>query len=350
MIKVLIVDDSQSARQLLTEILNSAPDIHVVGTAGNGLEALEAIKRVRPDVITMDIYMPLMDGFETTSRILETDPIPIIIVSACYTAEEVEKTFMAIGVGALAILPKPRITDLTYKESAKEIVQTVRLMSEVKVVTRRSRLPRKGTENGKPLCIVTRGLPLNATAIRAVVMGASTGGPPVLQTILSLLPPDFPVPVLVVQHIASGFLQGMIDWLGQTVSLPISIALHGEPAQPGHIYFAPDGCHMSIAGDNRMLLSTEPPENGMRPSISHLFRSAAGSLRRHAAGVLLTGMGKDGAVELKLMRDRGAVTIAQDEESSVIYGMPGEAVKLEGALYVLPPDSIAEILKGVVQQ
>lgn len=345
MIKVLVVDDSPSARRLLTEILGSDKDIEVVGTASNGLEALEMLKKVSPDVITMDIYMPEMDGFEATGRILETAPIPIVIISSCYTPEEVEKTFESVAAGAVAILPKPRITDETYEQSAVEIVRTVKLMSEVRVVTRRPRIAKPERRDGRPnVAAATADI---GRALNVIAIGASTGGPPVLQTVFSMLPPDFQVPIVVVQHITVGFLQGMIDWLSQTTGKLIKAAVSGELLVPGRIYFAPEGFHMGVDGGGRVTLCKEDPENGMRPSVSYLFRSIAKTMGGSAVGVLLTGMGKDGSNELKLIRDRGGLTIAQDEESSVVHGMPGEAIKAGGAIYVLPPDKIAALLTGL---
>ena len=167
-----------------------------------------------------------------------------------------------------------------------------------------------------------------------------------LQTILSGLPQKFPVPILVVQHIARGFLEGMVAWLGQTTSLPIHTAVYGDRPLPGHVYFAPDNFHMEIRG-NRIVLNKDKPEYGIRPSVSHLFRSATNVFGENTIGVLLTGMGKDGAEELKMMKEKGAVTIVQDEESSVVYGMPGEALKLDAAIYVLPPHKMAPALKSL---
>ena len=167
-----------------------------------------------------------------------------------------------------------------------------------------------------------------------------------LQTILSGLPQKFPVPILVVQHIAKGFLEGMVAWLGQTTPLQIHIAANGDRPLPGHVYFAPDNFHMEIRG-NRIVLNKDKPEYGIRPSVSHLFRSAATVFGENPIGVLLTGMGKDGAEELKMMKEKGAITIVQDEESSVVYGMPGEALKLDAAIYVLPPHKMAPALKSL---
>jgi two-component system chemotaxis response regulator CheB len=185
--------------------------------------------------------------------------------------------------------------------------------------------------------------------IRAVAIGASTGGPPVLQTVFSGLPRDFPVPVLLVQHMAPGFVQGFIDWLAQSTPLAMQVARHGDALASGHVYVAPDGCHMGVASNGRIVLSGGPPENGARPAVSVLFRDVANVFGRHAVGVLLTGMGKDGARELKGLRDRGAVTIAQDKDSSVVHGMPGAAIECDAAMYVLPPEGITEMLRRLMR-
>ena len=179
---------------------------------------------------------------------------------------------------------------------------------------------------------------------RLIAIGASTGGPIALKTIIQGLPKQFPVPVLIVQHIALGFIQGMADWIGLNSNIQISIAQNDEYVLPGHVYLAPNNCQMGIEPNGKIILSDDNTENGLRPSVSYLFRSVANSYGRHAVGVLLTGMGHDGAKELKLMKDTGAVTIAQDEKSSAIYGMPGEAKKINGAKYILPPDEIVKML------
>jgi two-component system chemotaxis response regulator CheB len=180
--------------------------------------------------------------------------------------------------------------------------------------------------------------------MKIVAVGASTGGPVVLKAILCALPKNFPAPVLIVQHIATGFTEGLADWLAQSSGVPVHVAAPGEALLPGHVYVAPDGLHMQLAPDGRIALSADPPFNGHRPSVSHLFRSVAAALGRNAAGVLLTGMGRDGAEELKLMKDAGAVTIAQSADSCVVPGMPGEAIRLGAATHVLSPERIAETL------
>jgi two-component system chemotaxis response regulator CheB len=346
-IKVLIVEDSPVAREFLTYVLTSDSAIQVVGTASNGVEALKALEKTRPDVITMDIHMPMMDGFEATRRIMETVPTPIVIVSGSTGAGEVSGTFSAIEAGALAVVRRPPgIKHEEFETGSRELIQTVKLMSEVKVVKRFSRASRVRTAGPLPIAPQVKA----NGKIQAVAIGASTGGPPVLKDILSGLPQGFPVPVLIVQHIAKGFAKGFTEWLSSASRFPLSVASHGERAAPGHGYVAPDGLHMGLESGPTIALSDHAPENHLRPSVSYLFRSVAQVLGPAAVGVLLTGMGRDGAEELKAMKDKGAITIAQDEESSVVHGMPGEAIKLGAATYVLPPEEITAMLMELVKQ
>jgi len=340
MIKVLVVEDSPVVREFLVHILGADPTIRVVGTAHNGEEALEAIARKRPDVVTMDVHMPRMNGLDATRLIMETCPTPIVVVSGSTDPAVVATTFAAMEAGALAVLRRPAgIGHPDHDATARELVQTVKLMAEVKVVRRWSSARRDST---------TRPLPPRPErapgACRIVAIGASTGGPPVLQAILSHLPVDFPVAVLVVQHMAAGFIQGFVEWLAHSSRLPVHIAEHGGQILAGHVYVAADDLQMKVGSDGRILLTGEPPENGLRPSVSCLFRSVAEVYGSEAVAGLLTGMGRDGAEELKLLRDKGAVTFAQDKASSVVHGMPGEAIKLDAATLVLPSDKIADVL------
>ena len=347
MIKVLVVEDSPVAREFIVHILSSDPEIRVIETACNGEKAVEFVRTNKPDVITMDIHMPKMDGFEATRIIMETNPVPIIILSASWNPEEVEKTFLAMQAGAVAALEKPPgLGHPEYEKRIQEIVKTVKLMSEVKVVKRRPRLREKKVFPPP----VEPKVDKRREEINVIAIGTSTGGPPALQTILSGLSKDISVPVVIVQHIAKGFLSGMVEWLGKTTGFPIHIGKHNEYLLPGNVYIAPDGLHMGVGLDNRISLSKDDPENGLRPSVSYLFRSVANVFREKAIGVLLTGMGKDGAEELKLMRDRGAITIVQDKESSIVHGMPGEAIKLDAATYVMPIGMISGMLESLVNK
>jgi len=343
-IKVLVVEDSPVVRDFLVLILGADPDIDVIGTARDGEEAIEAVRRLRPDVVTMDIHMPRLNGLEATRLIMETDPTPIVIVSGSESTKEVVTTFDAMEAGALAVLRRPAgIGHPEHEAGARELVQTVKLMAEVKVVRRWPRA-RRGAPAPRP---VEMGLAQEPAKLRIVAIGASTGGPPALQTILAALPKTFPAPIAIVQHMASGFSRGFMEWLALTSALPVKLAEHGESMVAGHVYLAPDDRQMKVARPNRILLTPDPPENGLRPSVSCLFRSVAEVYGCDAVACLLTGMGRDGAEELRLLKERGAVTFAQDKDSSVVHGMPGEAIRLDAAMLVLSPEKIAAVLTSL---
>lgn len=350
MVSVLVVEDSAVIREFIVHLLSSNPELRVVGTAANGEEALEAVKRWRPDVITMDINMPRMNGFEATRRIMETWPTPIVIVSGSWDPQEVAASFRAVEAGALAVLPRPPgVGHPDHDSESAKLIQTVKLMAEVKVVRRWGR-PRQEVAAPVPLASNQTKIEQIQAEVQAVAIGASTGGPLVLQRILSRLPKVFPAPIFIVQHMAAGFIPGFVEWLAQSSSLPVRLAAQGEVAQPGQVYVAPDGVQMKIVPGGRIGLTQDALENGLRPSVSYLFRSVGEIYGKGAVGVLLTGMGRDGAEELKMMRDRGAITLAQDEESSVVHGMPSAAILLGAAAYVLPPDRIATALASLINQ
>lgn len=346
MIRVLIVEDSPVVSDFIAYILESDPDITVIGTASNGEEALKLARRKKPDLITMDIQMPGMNGIEATRRIMEESPTPIVIVTASHDTYGVNTTFRALEAGALTVVEKPMgINHPSFETNSKELIKTVKLMSEVRVVTRRPHLFKKN-ENGK-----TRDQrPIfSERNIKVVAMGSSTGGPAVLHLILSTLKRDFQVPILIVQHISRGFIKGLVEWLQKAAELEIQVARHGEYVLPGHVYFAPDDVQMGVGHDNRIILGKDEPFFGTCPSVSYLFRSVNRVYRENAIGVLLTGMGKDGAEELRLMREKGAITMVQDEKSSVVHGMPGQAIRINAAMHVLSPEMIAASLNSLVK-
>ena len=346
-IDVLVAEDSTVVRMFLVHLLESDPQIRVVGTVGDGQAALDFVRKNKPDVVLMDIHMPRMDGFEATRRIMEAQPVPIVICSATGRVKDVVITFQAMEAGAIACIEKPLGREHgDFEAMAAQMLETVKLMSEVKVVRRTARVRSAPWTRVNPTPVGHR----PAAQIRVVGIGASTGGPPVLQTILTGLSKDFSVPILVVQHIARGFLAGMAEWLNQTTGLQVHIGSHGTPPLPGHVYLAPDDFHMGAGSGGEIVLTREEPENHLRPAVSFLFRTLAQAYGPTALGVLLTGMGKDGAVELKLLRDTGAITIAQDRESSVVHGMPGAAITLAGATHVLAADKIADALVALVSQ
>jgi len=338
-IRVLLVEDSPVERELLRFLLSSDPQLQVAGIAHDGAEGVAAACRLRPDVIVMDIHMPGLDGFAAARQIMESCPTRIVMVTASTQADEVAASFRVLEAGALTVLAKPVGPDsVEFAALAAEFIQTVKLMAEVPVVKRWPAQPKAPPPRlpGPP-----GGLPV---AVRLVALGASTGGPLALQEILARLPADFPVPLVIVQHISTGFAAGFAEWLGKASGFPVRLAAHGELPRAGSAYVAPDGVHLGLRPDGRLDLAEAPAEHGLRPSASFLFRSVAAACGPAAIGVLLTGMGRDGAKELLAMRQAGAVTIAQDRDSSIVFGMPGAAVQLDAATYVLPPPAIAKTL------
>jgi two-component system chemotaxis response regulator CheB len=340
-IRVLIVEDSPVVRELLKVVLGSDPEIQVVGTAENGAVGVEMCSQLMPDIVTMDIHMPVLGGYDATRRIMRSHPTPIVVVSASFDRKEVEWSFRAIEAGALAILGKPLgIGHPDHERMARELIRTVKIMSEVKVVKRWYR-PEDGEGSRAPS--PPEAIPSNGSPeIRVVVVGASTGGPIVIRTLLSEIPKEFPVPILVVQHMADGFTPGFVDWLNRTSKLPVRIPEENETILPGNVYMAPSGLQMLLRTGGRISYTKDAGEYGLSPSVSHLFRSAAKVYGANALAILLTGMGRDGAAEMKALKDLGAVTIAQDKESSVVFGMPGEAVRIGAATHILPPDRIVK--------
>lgn len=345
-IRVLVVEDSPSVREFLVYLFASDQEIQVIGTANNGEEALLAVKDQKPDVITMDLHMPKMDGYTATRAIMESFPTPIVIVTGSPSTDRMATTNSALEAGALAVIKRPSgIGHPDHAATTRELIQTVKLMSEVKVVKRWTQRRTRALEGMQALTPEHAPTPRE---VRLVAIGSSTGGPLVLQQILSALPRDFHAPVIVVQHIAQGFTEGFAQWLAESSGFPVGVAADGELMQPGHAYVAPNGFQTTVDLYGRIVLQNSGPENGHQPSVSCLFRAVAAVYGADAVGILLTGMGKDGAAELGLMKAKGAVTFAQDKESSLVHGMPGEAVALDAASYVLPPDKIAEVLTNLM--
>lgn len=340
MIRVLVADDSAVIREYLAYLLGEDSALEVVGTAQDGLEAVEMAERLKPDVILMDVHMPRMNGIEATCRIMERTPIPIVMASASTTGDEAAKTFDALKAGALTLVANPSGPDHPGQaENVRKLIQTVKLMAEVKVVRRWPKRPHQAPPSPPPARPDQK--------VRLIAIGASTGGPQVLAEILAGLPDDLAAPVLIVQHISKGFIAGLVEWLGSSTPLAVKLAEPGEAVRPGTVYLAPDGAQMGIVKDGRLHLTSELSENGFSPSVSYLFRSVAEAYGRSAVGILLTGMGRDGADGLRELRKAGGVTIAQDEESSVIFGMPREAICLGAAQHVLAPEQIVRVIRSL---
>jgi two-component system chemotaxis response regulator CheB len=342
MLRVLVAEDSPTARELLVAILSSDPGITVVGEAATGEDAVAMARRLRPHVVTMDIRLPGIDGFEATRQIMIEAPVPIVIVSGTYDVRDVEFSMHALRAGALTVLPKPRAADWPHADDAcRHLVQTIKAMAQVKVVRR---WPTAGPIAAPPPPPVEHGVPAEIVAI-----ATSTGGPAALARILGDLPASFPLPVLIVQHIAAGFVEGLASWLNSAGSLPVRVARNGDVLHPGSVYVAPEDRHLSVSNRLTIALSVSEPLNGFRPSGSVLFESVARTFGRSAVAVILTGMGDDGVAGLSAVRANGGRTIAQDEASSVVFGMPAAAIQSGLADVTLPLDSIATRLQELAR-
>ena len=345
MIRVVVADDSAAARDLVAAILESDPEIRVVGRAANGAEAVEMAERLRPDLLTMDLHMPVMDGFEAVRQIMSRAPAPILVVSAL-TRDDVEMSLRATELGAVMVLPKPSgPLSPRHEEERAELVRMARAMSAVKVV-RRWATPRPPTPAAP---VLAPGPAAPAAPARLVAVAASTGGPAALQQILAALPASFPAPVLVVQHIARGFVGPLAEWLNATCPLRVRVADDGERPEPGRVYLAPDDAHLTLSPRGTLALSHAEPVGGFRPSASVLFAGVGRSMGRSAVAVILTGMGNDGIEGLRAARAAGVRVLAQDEASSVVYGMPREAAEAGVADEVLPLGTMAGRLVALTQ-
>jgi two-component system chemotaxis response regulator CheB len=330
-IRVMIVEDSPTTRQLLIAILSSDPEIQVVGVAVDGIEATERVGTLRPDVITMDVHMPRMNGFDATKVIMNEHPTPIVLVSASYLAEDVASSLAALGAGALTIVNKPAgPSSPDFEQVSRELVATVKAMAQVKVVRRW--LDRAWPQAPLPYAAAGR--------CRAVAIGASTGGPGALHKILGALPATFAAPIFIVQHISKGFGAGFAAWLDGACPLTVKLAEAGEEIRAGTVYIAPDDHHL---GANNLLVrvNRDPPVGSFRPSATYLYESLSRVYGDRLLAVILTGMGRDGVDGLRAVRAAGGPVIAQDEASSVVFGMPGAAVAERLQTEIVTLDRIA---------
>jgi two-component system chemotaxis response regulator CheB len=330
MIRVLVAEDSVTFRLMLVEMLRSDPEIEVVGEASNGQEAIELTRRHRPDVVTMDIHMPVLDGFEATKQIMIHTPTPIVIVSGSLDPHDVEFSMYALRAGALALLPKPRGPAAgDFDRIVKRFTETIKAMSQVKVV--RHWAPRQPVVEGPPPVV-----PAPETRVRVLAIAASTGGPTALNRLFSGLRGDLNVPILVVQHMVPEFIGGLASWLNLSSALKVKVAEDGEPLVPGVAYLAPDNQHLGVSPTHAIVLSGDSSIDGFRPSGTFLFASVARIYGPAAAALILTGMGRDGVEGLRMLHKAGGHVIAQDEETSVVFGMPGEAIASGCTHRVLP--------------
>lgn len=355
MIKVLIVDDSKTVSQYLEYVLGQDAGIEIVGVVGDGKQAVEFVTKQKPDIITMDIDMPKMNGLEATKRIMSTNPVPIIMVTASRNANDQKVAIEALAAGALTVINKPvGFSSDNDAQKTKNLITLIKVYAQVKVIRRVFKPEIKQNERISEAKVKPAARPAktlltkNCLGKKFVTIGVSSGGPKVLAEVFASISQDFPYPILVVQHITVGFLSNMVDWLNRLLSIPVRIAEHGAELLPGHIYFAPDSYQCAIR-NHRIALEHDSTIR-IEPSVEFMFREQAKQNASDTIAIMLTGMGRDGADAMKLLSDMGALTIAQDRESSLVYGMPGEAVKLGAIQHVLSSDQISELLLDIEEQ
>lgn len=338
--RVLIVDDSATARESLTRAIAGAQGFELVGVAAQGSHALTLIERLQPDIATIDVYLGAEDGVELTGRIMERRPLPILIVTGV-DPRSPSLVFRAIQAGALDVFPKlPAQTHPDHLHEQQRLLRTLSALARVPMVTRHHPVHARGN-------VAPRLLSREKAAI--VTIGASTGGPPVLAEILATLPPPFPVPIVVVQHIARGFADTFAAWLASTTGHRVRVCDGTMALEPGTVYVAPGHAHIRLASAFTLALSDAPARHFQKPSIDVLFESVAAWWGRAAVGVLLTGMGSDGAAGLGCLKAAGSFTVVQSMSTCAVDGMPASALQLDATHVELTPAEIARSLPGLVK-
>lgn len=342
-VRVLVADDSPTSRAFLSHILSQHPGIVVVGQARDGVEAVELTARLQPSIVVMDAVMPGMDGFEATARIMTDRPTPVVVVTAALDPKDVALALRSIEVGALAVLPKP--TGVEHDGARREadgFARKVVTLASVRVIRRY-----RGayTDPHRPSSGGTAAARTTATPqsdIEVVAVAASTGGPRVVHELLGALPADLPVPVLLVQHIAEGFIEGFVRWLDDGTDLTVQLAVDPGPLRPGTVYVAPEDRHLRIDQKRWVRLDDGPPIGQFRPAATALFESVAQVYRDRGLGVILSGLGDDGLAGLLTLHASGGIVLAQDEASCAVFGMPGVVVAAGIADTVAPVNVLTE--------
>ncbi|HIJ80314.1 MAG TPA: chemotaxis-specific protein-glutamate methyltransferase CheB [Desulfuromonadales bacterium] len=316
-IRVLVVDDSGLIREMIRDILESDPGIVVVGEATNGMEAIAKVASLKPDIVTMDIEMPVMGGLEAIEKIIAKNPVPILVVTAL---TGVRTAFTAVSKGALDVIEKPDIS----VENVRNLIKKIRLLSKVDVTSHLMSMRRVSGEGVRRDMAVKR---TPAAAGGIVAIAASTGGPQAIHTILMQLPAHFPVPIVITQHIAEGFTQGMVDWLNMGTPLTIHVAVNGDRVQAGHVYINPAENSMKISEQGVIVLGDRDARQIYHPSCNTMLTSVAAAYHKGAIGLIMSGMGDDGVSGIHAIRTAGGTTLAQDAKSSVVYGMNRLAIE-----------------------
>lgn len=348
-IKVLVVEDSVTVRKRLVEVLSANPEMEVVGEAGDGKTAIELCRQLRPNLVTLDMMLPKLTGLAATEYIMANCPTPILIVSSSLNRGDVFKTYDALAAGAVDVLEKPTGNEQDG-EWERELIAKARLVSQIKVITHMR--PRSaGTARRLPETVRAGGKRIEAGAYAVVAIGTSTGGPAASVEILRNLPPDYPVPILLVIHIGAAFSGFLAEWLDSQSDLQVSYAQQGAKLShigPGRVLMAPPDRHLAVC-DDRLILTSAPERHSCRPSVDVLFESLAAEMGPETIACLLTGMGRDGAQGLLKVRQAGGRTLAQDRETCAVFGMPQEAIQLGAAEDVLRLDEFAPTLLSLVR-
>jgi two-component system chemotaxis response regulator CheB len=336
-VRVLVADDSPTVRLMICRMLDTDPTIRIVGIAGNGREAIDQVALLKPDLVTMDVNMPVMDGLTAIEQIMAYNPVPILVVSSVIDRENTANAARALGAGAIDVMPKPAPQSLEeFNGIAADLQAKVKLLSKVRVITHpRARLQEQ---------LFVTPAPRPQSGQQLVAIASSTGGPQALECILTSLPGDLAAGVVIVQHIAEGFTDGLVEWLAGKSRLKVRKGADGEEVRRGDVVIAPDCIHMIVEPGNRIRLVDRLVPSPHKPSADVLLESVASACGADAIGVILTGMGRDGARGMKAIHDRGGHTIAQDATTSVIFSMAKEAIQMGGVEKIAPLQEISRVI------